>query len=728
MKCIRTLLLSFVVIGIVTILHCDLSFATTNNQIASSLIAANRSRLSDNDLMIYSRNSIMFYNPAPDCRNVSGGSCGAEVTGTSVRERRREVVEKYGIFFMNAQIEYGIPWEVPIIHSQLESQFGLAENSVARSVEACGNYNWQGYKYGTSSLFGISEEEMGECKAYHGDDGALASQYVNLADMYMAFYTDYLRNGYYYAAFEYATPDNFDVRQFIYTETQDIYCSGPSCGQHYLSTYDSSIDEIHAIAKEKGWPTSEELMREYNIQKGGNWPNVGENIKNHINAEPHSLNAGCSSMTVLGDTSGFDYGDSSSSSSSSQNTSSTSSSSTSYSNVTWEDGWITGGFDGYIKEAAIGSSYSLAEDGVGGGHNLEYSTDGKPNKILLHSTEGNSGGSGLALYGTVTKTNGYSGITPAHFTIDLKGRKVFQHFSISKPSDAIAIGDEAAGVQIEIIGFSDSRSAGSPNYLLNENNFSSDDWAYLGKLLSAISAETGIPLTTSVNWENPQHLELGGDFESYEGILGHMHAPTSPSNHRDPNNIWSFVEAAIGSVPSTNIGDSYCKTTTELSGFSSYVMNYAWTIDELTEMGTNQKDGTLTPKPGYKEVYDRRISENKYVGSHESYADCGGFVTTLMAESGYEPNYNSPPGNTTTQTNWLEANWEKIGVSGGSFDTSQLRPGDVYARPGHTFVFVGDIEGFGSDIASASLNERVPQAGGNSATDSGFGIYRKKGQ
>ena len=384
----------------------------------------------------------------------------------------------------------------------------------------------------------------------------------------------------------------------------------------------------------------------------------------------------------------------------------------------WEDGWIIDGFDGYVKEAAIGSSYGLPEEGVDGGHTQDYSTDGKPNKILLHSTEGGagSGDSGLALYGSITKGN-ITGITPAHFTINLQDKKVFQHFSIDKPSDAI-IEDLDAGIQIEIIGF---MNEGSDPAL---PSFTDEEWKYLAKLLIAISHQTGIKLESSADWTKTNRYSEE-EFRNYTGVLGHMHAP-STQNHDDPGDIWSKIESAINSLQALDP----CGGGGDTGDFPSTVKSFAWTVDELTAMGTNEWTGTLTPKEGYREAYDRRVKEGKYVGSMATYADCGGFVTTLMNESGYEPgyDYDGKGGNTIYQEKWLKENWEYIGTSGGGFDTSQLQQADVYINDGHTFVFVGEIPGFGSDIASASWDTRVPQASGDSATESGFRVYRKKGQ
>lgn len=209
-----------------------------------------------------------------------------------------------------------------------------------------------------------------------------------------------------------------------------------------------------------------------------------------------------------------------------------------------------------------------------------------------------------------------------------------------------------------------------------------------------------------------------------------MHAP-SDQNHSDPGDIWSKIEAAIERVKGSS-GNICGGESTSTDGLAAAVMSFAWTMDELKSMGVSEWAGTMTPKDGYKEAVDRRKSEGKYVGGISSIADCGGFVSTLMNESGYEPRYNynyeGTGSYTVRQEQWLTENWDLVTSNSGGFDTSQLKQGDVYINDGHTYVFVGDIDGFGSNIASASLDSRMPQASGNSASESGYRIYRKKGQ
>lgn len=141
-------------------------------------------------------------------------------------------------------------------------------------------------------------------------------------------------------------------------------------------------------------------------------------------------------------------------------------------------------------------------------------------------------------------------------------------------------------------------------------------------------------------------------------------------------------------------------------------------------------------KPAYKQAVKTAQRTGRYVGGGTRPGiDCGGFVTTLLVDSGFEPKYNhggkmsAGAGNTTTQRAWAEANWDNLG-SGSRVDTASLRPGDVAFSPGHTFVYVGRIDGFSKVIASASYSPsntswRTPMAGSESLTSGDVTWFRK---
>ncbi len=140
-----------------------------------------------------------------------------------------------------------------------------------------------------------------------------------------------------------------------------------------------------------------------------------------------------------------------------------------------------------------------------------------------------------------------------------------------------------------------------------------------------------------------------------------------------------------------------------------------------------------TPMPEYKKAVDEARKEGYYVGgTNYPGIDCGGFVTLLVRNSGFDEGYNfggkiaDNAGNTGQQEKWAKENWEYLGTSS-EIDPAELQPGDVAINSGHTFIYVGEVEGFDSKIAAASLDTFAPLAHKyQSPTEPGYNWYRKK--
>lgn len=164
-----------------------------------------------------------------------------------------------------------------------------------------------------------------------------------------------------------------------------------------------------------------------------------------------------------------------------------------------------------------------------------------------------------------------------------------------------------------------------------------------------------------------------------------------------------------------------CKSAGFAGGnFNETLKHYAW---------NEWKGMTIEATQEYKDATARARSDGLYIGgiSHPG-IDCGGFVTLLVRDSGYDKgyNYDGKGGPTSTQAQWASQNWETLGQSA-SIDVSSLQPGDVAINAGHTFIYVGEVDGFESKIASASLDERAPMADtAQQASQPGFTWYRKK--
>lgn len=165
--------------------------------------------------------------------------------------------------------------------------------------------------------------------------------------------------------------------------------------------------------------------------------------------------------------------------------------------------------------------------------------------------------------------------------------------------------------------------------------------------------------------------------------------------------IWKAINA--------NTNENGCSVNGE---FQTLVLGYAWPEYHAPPWHDRM--------PAYAEAVTQSISEGRYVGGSVAGVpgiDCGGFVTILVQNSGLEPNYNDTKGATDTQEAWVKShNWQLINSSASTrVDTSLLQPGDVAFSSGHTFIYVGEIPGFDSVIASASYSThgsgRAPMAG-----------------
>lgn len=173
--------------------------------------------------------------------------------------------------------------------------------------------------------------------------------------------------------------------------------------------------------------------------------------------------------------------------------------------------------------------------------------------------------------------------------------------------------------------------------------------------------------------------------------------------------------------------DCVGETDSAVSGdMATLVKSYAWN-ETIPSGSSKQIDGKTVratdQQPAYTAAVTKAKSEQRYTGGANG-NDCGGFVTTLVFDSGFDKKYNSDAkgGNTLSQENWLRKNWKSISAT----DAQDRQPGDVAINEDHTYIYVGKVSGFNSLIASASYSDRAPMAGTEGVTDSSFRWYRKK--
>ena len=241
---------------------------------------------------------------------------------------------------------------------------------------------------------------------------------------------------------------------------------------------------------------------------------------------------------------------------------------------------------------------------------------------------------------------------------------------------------------------------------------------YLKDELNNNSSYSGILQTTTV-------------YDATKFFLENVEKPENPTIDKHMDRVTSaenFYNKYSGSI-------SGGSCSTNLQSLADYVVAYAWPTYMKSE-GRNFTERM----PMYAEAVSRRVKEDKYVGGTVDGVagiDCGGFVTTVMQESGFDPEYNGCRSNTGPQEYWLRegggsANWEWLNSDGHNMNAADLQLGDVAftgeytgscsAGGEHTFMFIGDGLGFETNVASASYSGssntsgRAPMSGRESVS------------
>ena len=168
------------------------------------------------------------------------------------------------------------------------------------------------------------------------------------------------------------------------------------------------------------------------------------------------------------------------------------------------------------------------------------------------------------------------------------------------------------------------------------------------------------------------------------------------------------------STVSKQVGRS-CTATAAGGDLIGLVKQYAW---------PEYKGLTTTPTDAYRDAVQAAMGQGRYVGgvTHKG-IDCGGFVTTLVIDSGFDKryNYDGKGGYTVIQEQWLKENWKRISDT----DATDRQPGDVAINENHTYIFVGpDAFPNRMPIASASLDERAPMQGTESVVSTPHNYFR----
>lgn len=155
------------------------------------------------------------------------------------------------------------------------------------------------------------------------------------------------------------------------------------------------------------------------------------------------------------------------------------------------------------------------------------------------------------------------------------------------------------------------------------------------------------------------------------------------------------------------------------------VLELAWPTYRGKDTTKKPEYDAIVKKYESGQVKDSDGSTYNYVGGCSG-VDCGAWVSILMRESGWDTEYNRGNGPTSHQLQYLQDSpkWQSLNSLGTSIPEDQLQPGDVAVNADHTYVYVGEIAGFETHIASASLCGRAPMAGKETPGDGSYYWFR----
>ena len=564
---------------------------------ASISIPASVYAISEAQRQMFAQNNILFYEPGnTNCLKSSSAVAfsGNELTwsqlnaissnSSAANERLKLIVKTYGPLTMELQREYGVPWEFVFAVMIQESQVGIKEDpSLSLTAERQGLFNMigsslsNGPNHYSSSTVKYSDREWGG--------------YSTISDMILGFTIYHVRSGHVSNGYNYdnglkqLSPSNYNLEEFL---KQALMNYAPPEDDNNTEDYIKNVKRrmdgtdtdgwtaIADVRKEQGWPTSEELAKQENIQPGGRasatfgWGDIREKVYETYKA------SGLPSSSSLYSFTSYQTSTSGGKTLSAQTGSVVLHAPTN----AWLD---NSGIEGFTINKALNSTsgskhidtsamvagtdtYTTFASDAGNGSGL-------PGSIILHWTAAdNFNGSYTTFCG-----GDRDFYCPPHFTIDAVQKKTWQHFPLSSPSAAVSTGDsgdvwDQYAIQIEIVGH-----GGSPNCMSGAcsskysiYNFTQAEWDYIAKLLIAISNETGIPLQSNLKWdENMSNRTIltASEMKSYIGVMGHLSVEGSQNAHNktDPGKAWDYLVTAI-----PNAGYSYSS-----SNYSSQCTSFA---------------------------------------------------------------------------------------------------------------------------------------------------------
>ena len=376
---------------------------------------------------------VRYYEPSKCNLNDSLSTGKIESGATAgLSKHQAEWVDRWHETAQQLSIEFGIPWEAVMAQSIIESGAGTSRYATTRN-----------------NFFGLGAVDSNPDNAF---------SYESPEAGWRGYYEFIQRNSSLYSAHGvFAEPTITNPYKYL----EAIKAAGYATASDYVASVSKYIEAVETRAKTLDWALSSDLAKSY--------PRMLENAAKNRSGETKSDTAnfvsddcGCSD---LANTSG----------------------------IRWENGYmVAGSLPGYSRAEVLGTSaeYEISSLGYGLSFTTESPKGGNngPNKVVLKFvsladvTKGYASNS-LDLYP--------SGNYP-HFTVDLRNKRVYQHFSAGLSSAALGEHNRDGGIVVAVVGYLGDKNDSSAWNL--EKNADESSWSYLATILKGIHEQYGVSL------------------------------------------------------------------------------------------------------------------------------------------------------------------------------------------------------------------------------------------
>jgi hypothetical protein len=391
--------------------------------------AINSSTREDED----SAAGVRYYEPSKCSLNdsLSVSKTDAEATA-GLSKHQSEWVDRWHETAQQLSIEFGIPWEAVMAQSIIESGAGTSYYATTRN-----------------NFFGLGAVDSNPDNAF---------SYASPEAGWRGYYEFIQRNSSLYSAHGvFAEPTITNPYKYL----EAIKAAGYATAPDHVASVSEYIEAVETRAKTLDWALSSDLAKSYpSMLENATKNRAGESKTDTANFVGDDCNCSATAGT---------------------------------SGIRWESGYmVASSLPGYSRAEVLGTS---AENKITSlGYGLSFTTkspkdnNNGPDKVVLEfvapvDTAAGYVSNSLDLYS--------SGNFP-HFTVDLRNKRVYQHFSAKLSSAAMGSHNRDGGIVVAVVGYIGDKNDGSTWNL--EKNADESSWSYLATILKGIHEQYSVSL------------------------------------------------------------------------------------------------------------------------------------------------------------------------------------------------------------------------------------------